>query len=131
MKNKYLLILFIATTILFGCKKETKNPVKQKMRLPVVSYILIKKQPVILTKELPGRVASYKTAKIIPQVSGILLKRVFKEGSYVKKGDLLYIIDPRPYEARLESAKAALKAAQAKLPALEKQVKRFSMLVKK
>ena len=131
MKKGYILpFVFIFILMLVGCKENKKTPSKMQMRLPVVSYILIKKQRVTLTKELPGRVASYKTAKIIPQVSGTILKRVFKEGSYVKKGDLLYIIDPRPYEAALESAQAALKAAQAKLPALSKQVKRYSVLVK-
>lgn len=131
MKKIHILLMLIAIiSFVYGCKENNKATTQQKARLPVVSYILIKKQHVILTKELPGRVASYKTAQIIPQVSGILQKRVFKEGAYVKKGDLLYIIDPRPYEAKLESAKAALKAAKANLPALEKQVKRFEKLVK-
>ena len=115
--KKIILLFFIFISLLFGCK-QNKGPAKVQKRLPVVSYIVIKPQEVVLTKELPGRVASYKTAKIIPQVSGVILKRVFKEGSYVKKGDLLYIIDPRPYKAALERAQAALKAAEAKLPAL-------------
>jgi len=127
--KKIILLFFIFISLLFGCK-QNKGPAKVQKRLPVVSYIVIKPQEVVLTKELPGRVASYKTAKIIPQVSGVILKRVFKEGSYVKKGDLLYIIDPRPYKAALERAQAALKAAEAKLPALTKKVKRYAKLVK-
>ena len=132
MKKRHILsfvFVFISLLLLFGCKQH-KGPSKVQPRLPVVSYIVMKTQKVTLTKELPGRVASYKTARIIPQVSGTILKRVFKEGSYVKKGDLLYIIDPRPYEAALESAQAALKAAQARLPSLSKKVKRYSELVK-
>ncbi|GAB6162393.1 efflux RND transporter periplasmic adaptor subunit [Desulfothermus naphthae] len=131
MEKRYILPYFIIFIFLLsGCKQTKKNPEKMQMKLPVVSYILIKKQRVTLIKELPGRVASYKSAKIIPQVSGTIMRRVFKEGSYVKKGELLYIIDPRPYEAALESAQAALKAAEANVPSLSKKVKRYSVLVK-
>ncbi len=133
MKRIYaFLFLFMFMCFLAGCKKNKGSAEMQmrQARLPVVSYIVVKPQKVVLTKELPGRVAAYKTARIIPQVSGVILKRVFKEGSYVKEGELLYIIDPKPYEAALERAEAALKAAEAQLPALSRKVRRYARLVR-
>ncbi len=77
-----------------------------------VAVVTIAPQPLSLTTELPGRVASVRVAEIRPQVSGLLLKRHFQEGADVGSGQLLYQIDPRPFEAALEQAKAALLAAE-------------------
>ncbi len=132
MKNKKIIIVifFISLFGFFGCKDKPKAPSGMFARTPKVSYIVVKNQKVELTRELPGRVISYKSAPIIPQVSGVIKKRIFKQGSYVKKGDLLYIIDPSPYEASLDKAKASLKAAESTLPALKKKVKRYRELTK-
>ncbi len=128
--RRYGIFLIVFFVLFIGCKDKEKSNVSQKIRQIPVSYIEIKGEKVVLLKELPGRVSSYQTAKIIPQVSGIILKRVFKEGSYVKKDDLLYIIDPAIYKARLDQAEASLRIAEAKLPSLEKKVKRYKELVK-
>ncbi len=83
--RRYGIFLIVFFVLFIGCKDKEKSNVSQKIRQIPVSYIEIKGEKVVLLKELPGRVSSYQTAKIIPQVSGIILKRVFKEGSYVKK----------------------------------------------
>ena len=129
-RNLAVLLSLLMIFLLIGCKKQEQKQTGMKKRMPKVSYMPVKTEEVVLTTELPGRVSSYQSAPIIPQVSGVIKKRLFKEGSYVKKGDLLYIIDPSRYEAALESAKASLEIAQAKLPALEKQFKRFKELIK-
>ncbi|HWA31281.1 MAG TPA: efflux RND transporter periplasmic adaptor subunit [Rhizomicrobium sp.] len=90
---------------------------------PDVGVVTIKTEPVQLTAELPGRTDSYAVSEVRPQVSGILLKRLFVEGSMVKAGQALYQIDPAPYQAAYDNAKAALVTAQAK-------ARRYAALVK-
>jgi membrane fusion protein (multidrug efflux system) len=77
---------------------------------------------VVLTTELPGRISAYLVAEIRPQVSGLLQKRLFQEGAYVREGDLLYQIDPAPYQAAYDQAKAALVTAQANVATAEANV---------
>jgi RND family efflux transporter MFP subunit len=66
-----------------------------------------------ITTELPGRVNAYRTADVRPQVNGIILKRFFVEGSEVRAGQQLYLIDPAPYKAAYDSAVAANASARA------------------
>ncbi|MFP3408919.1 biotin/lipoyl-binding protein, partial [Pseudomonas sp. SIMBA_065] len=65
-----------------------------------------------LTSELPGRTSAYRVAEVRPQVNGIILKRLFKEGSEVKEGQQLCQIDPAVYEATLANAQANLQATR-------------------
>jgi len=69
-------------------------------------------QKLTLTTELPGRTSGFRVADIRPQVTGIIQKRLFTEGADVKAGDVLYQIDPAPFQAALESAQANLLAAK-------------------
>ena len=77
---------------------------------------------VVLTTELPGRISAYLVAEIRPQVSGLLQSRRFEEGAAVKAGDLLYQIDPAPYQAAYDQAKAALVTAEANVATAEANV---------
>jgi membrane fusion protein (multidrug efflux system) len=79
-----------------------------------VSYITIQEQPVQLTAELPGRTDPYAVSDVRPQVNGIILHRLFTEGSTVKAGQPLYQIDPAPYQAAYDNANATLADAKAK-----------------
>src|SRR6185312_4108251 len=63
--------------------------------------------------DLPGRIAPTRIAEVRPRVSGIIIKRVFEQGSLVKEGDVLYEIDPAPFQLQVESAKATLQKAKA------------------
>jgi membrane fusion protein (multidrug efflux system) len=74
----------------------------------VVGVAVVKEQPVALVTELPGRTSPYAVSEIRPQVSGIIKKRLFVEGSTVKAGQPLYQIDPAPYRAAYESANATV-----------------------
>jgi len=77
-----------------------------------VKVITLKTEPVSLTTELPGRTVAYRVAEIRPQVSGVIQKRMFVEGSDVKAGQQLYQIDPAPYQAAYESAAALAASAK-------------------
>lgn len=90
----------------------------------------VQSQPLTLTTELPGRVQAFLEAQIRPQVSGVLLKRLFTEGGNVDAGQSLYQIDPAPYEAALASAEASLAKANADARSAELTYKRYQKLVK-
>ncbi len=95
-----------------------------------VTVYTVKPQQVVFTKDLAGRTTAYQVAEIRPQVTGIILKRMFTQGSVVKKGQQLYQIDPSTYQAAYDSAAANLAKAQADVKAVEPKLERYSRLVK-
>lgn len=95
-----------------------------------VNVVTIKEQSINFTKDLPGRTSSFKIAEIRPQVTGIITKRLYTEGSEVTEGQQLYQIDPSTYEAALNSSRANLMKAEATLKAAQAQYKRVNELVK-
>jgi len=98
-------------SLLSGCnKKEEAAPAAAPT--PQVGVVTLKAQPFALTSELPGRTTAYRVAEVRPQVNGIILKRLFKEGGDVKAGQQLYQIDPSVYEATLKSAEANLQSTK-------------------
>jgi membrane fusion protein (multidrug efflux system) len=97
--------------------------------VPEVATVTIQPQPVELTTELPGRTSPYLVAEIRPQVNGLIKKRLFREGSDVKAGQLLYQIDPAPFQVAHDSARASLGKAQANLPSLRLKAERHKELL--
>jgi len=91
---------------------------------------VLKKQEVPLYAELPGRTTAHKVAEIRPQVTGIINRRLFEEGSDVTEGQQMYQINPAPFEAVLNSAKADLMKAQANMKSVEAKAQRYAGLVK-
>jgi membrane fusion protein (multidrug efflux system) len=96
---------------------------------PEVGVVTVTPQEVALQTELPGRVEAVRIAQVRARVNGIILKRLFREGSEVKAGQLLYEIDAAPYRAALEGAQAALARAQANLAQASAQAERDAPLV--
>ncbi len=96
---------------------------------PEVGVIKAKLEPVVLQTELPGRVEPVRVAQVRARVNGVVLKRLFTEGSEVKAGQSLFQIDPAPYAAALSSARAALGKAQANLTQASAQAERYKPLV--
>lgn len=94
-----------------------------------VSVIVAQRQSVEQTVELSARTAAYQISEVRPQVSGIVQKRLFVEGSYVHAGQPLYQIDPNTYQATLDNAKAALNRQIANLNALKVKEGRYKQLV--
>lgn len=104
--------LVSGSMILAGCKPENAVSGSSQVRLPEVAVITVRSQPVLLSTELPGRTSPYLVAEIRPQVNGIIQKRLFREGSDVRAGQMLYQIDPAPFQAALDSAAANLAVTQ-------------------
>jgi membrane fusion protein, multidrug efflux system len=96
---------------------------------PQVGVISVHQQSVPVMTELPGRTSAYLVAQVRARVDGIILAREFTEGSEVKAGQRLYKIDPAPYVAALDSAKAGLARAQANLVSTTAQANRYKILV--
>ena len=119
--------LLIAVVLLSACRQE--NPKTIAPGPMEVDILTIKQQLVNLTVELPGRTAAYRIAEVRPQVGGIIKKRLFTEGSEVKAGQLLYQIDPDTYQARFDSAKAALAKADALEHSARLKAERYRTLV--
>jgi len=91
--------------------------------------VTVKAQEVVLTSELPGRTSAYLVAEVRPQVSGLILKRMFNEGSVVKAGAVLYQIDSAPFQAAYDSAGASLARAEANVPAIRSRAQRYRELL--
>ncbi|MCU0604353.1 MAG: efflux RND transporter periplasmic adaptor subunit [Desulfobacterales bacterium] len=106
-----------------GCDRKIEGQAAPKV--PEVAIVAIQPQRVELTTELPGRTSAYRIAEIRPQVNGIIQKRLFQEGSDVKAGQLLYQIDPAPFQVAYDSAKASLGKSQANLPSIKLRVERY------
>jgi len=99
-----------AAIFLTGCGHQAAPSPPASSRVTVVTVLA---QAVPITTELPGRITAHRIADVRPQVSGIVLKRLFVEGGEVKAGQQLYQIDPAPYRAAYDSAVAAEAAARA------------------
>ena len=126
---KTILLLFFITLFLSSC--EQKNDGNQKAQNPIeVGYINPKKEPINLEIELIGKVKAKELALVRPQVSGIIEKQLFKEGSFVKQGDILYKIDSATYKATLNQSLALLNSAKASLISAEAKSKRAEELLK-
>jgi len=99
---------------------------------PAVEVIVqtIRPETVDLFQDLPGRTQAFKVAEIRPQVSGIVIKRLFEEGSDVEEGQQLYQIDPAPYQAAYDSAVADLEKAEANIKSTQAKQARYAELVK-
>lgn len=96
---------------------------------PAVGVITVTDQVVALQTELPGRVSPVRVAQVRARVNGVVLKRLFREGSEVKAGQVLFEIDAAPYRATAESAQASVAKAQANLDQAQALVTRNQPLV--
>jgi membrane fusion protein (multidrug efflux system) len=129
--SKHRLVLipaaFLWLVLAGGCERSQSAPPPPPA--PEVAAVTVNTQRVLLTTELPGRTAAYRVAEIRPQVNGLIQRRLFTEGSDVKAGQLLYQIDPAPFQAALDNAMAALAKAEANLPAIRSRAERFRALL--
>ncbi len=101
-----VLAVLLGGFFLAGCDRTTQS--RQAPTAPEVTTVTVQPQKIMLTTELPGRTAAFCIAEIRPQVSGLVQKRLFTEGSDVKAGQMLYQIDPAPFQAALDNATANL-----------------------
>ena len=118
--------LLLAVAALAACGKPAARPAST----PEAGYVVVRTQVQPLTTELPGRTSPLAMSEVRPQVNGIVLERLFTEGSTVRKGQLLYRIDPAPYRDAVDQAKAQLANVQANLATVKVKAERYADLVK-
>jgi multidrug efflux system membrane fusion protein len=133
-KEKSLLFFFsivsiVATVFLFACSKKSEPPSRME-KVPVTAAAVIQKAVPVQLRAI-GNVEAYSTISVKSQIEGVLIRVHFKEGQYVNKGDILFTIDPRPYEAALKQAEANLAKDNAQLENARVEVTRYAELVKK
>ncbi len=122
-----VVLMLSGSLALTGCNdKEAQQSAPQA---PEVGVVTLKSAPLQITTELPGRTSAYRIAEVRPQVSGIILKRNFEEGSEIKAGVSLYQIDPATYQAAYDSAKGDLAKAQASASIAQVTLKRYQKLL--
>lgn len=127
-----LLGFFAAATLsaaLAGCQDAPSIEAHAEVLDPEVSVVTLQTAPRPYIRELPGRVAPTRIAEVRARVTGIVVEQPFHQGSDVKAGDLLYRIDPAPFEVELQSAEAALAKAEATLEHATLQARRAETLL--
>lgn len=122
-----VVLMLSGSLALTGCDDKPAQQGHQQM--PEVGIVTLKSAPLQITTELPGRTSAWRIAEVRPQVSGIILKRNFIEGSDIQAGVSLYQIDPATYQATYESAKGDLAKAQAAANMDQLTVKRYQKLL--
>ena len=124
--SRKVLVGFIILS-LSGCKKEQS---KQASYSPVVGVVEVKNESVPLEFEAAGKIYGFLDIQVRAQVNGILKERRFTEGQFVKKGESLFLIDPKPYEAALGRAEGALAQAESEKRRTERDFARMEKLYK-
>ncbi|ELJ4219259.1 multidrug efflux RND transporter periplasmic adaptor subunit AcrA [Salmonella enterica] len=122
-----VVLMLSGSLALTGC--DDKQDQQGGQQMPEVGVVTLKTEPLQITTELPGRTVAYRIAEVRPQVSGIILKRNFVEGSDIEAGVSLYQIDPATYQATYDSAKGDLAKAQAAANIAELTAKRYQKLL--
>lgn len=115
-----------ALVLVAACSKPAPPP----PQTPQVGVVQVTEQSVTLSSELPGRITAVETSEVRPQISGVIRRRLFAEGSMVKAGQTLYEIEDAPYRAALGTAQGQLGAAQAQINATRLQAQRYGELVR-
>jgi membrane fusion protein (multidrug efflux system) len=126
--------ILISLVALAGCGKSEEGDLagqssKQQAPATDVGYVELQLRAINQFNPLPGRVVAYQVAEIRPQISGIILSRLFEAGDFVKEGQSLYQIDPARYQAELNIAQAALENAEAGLQNAQALANRYETLV--
>lgn len=129
-KSKFGFAVLLMTSLLTSCGES--EPAQMGANAPPTGVEVVTLQPtdVNLTAELPGRAVAFRKAEVRPQVTGVIQKRLFDEGSIVEAGQQLYQIDAARYEAAVATAKATLERARSNLNAARDRYNRFTDLLK-
>jgi len=123
-----VVLMLSGSLALTGCDEKPAQE-QGAGQMPEVGIVTLKTEPLQVTTELPGRTSAFRVAEVRPQVSGIILKRNFTEGSDVEAGVSLYQIDPATYQAAYESSKGDLAKAQAAANIAQMTVNRYQKLL--
>jgi membrane fusion protein (multidrug efflux system) len=122
------LMLAVVAPLLAGCNEPPSASAASQPSAPDVSVVTVEPRPRAMVRELPGRISPTRVSDVRPRVSGIVVHRMFSQGSEVKAGDVLYQIDPKPFEVEVQSNEAALARASAVLDQASQHARRIATL---
>jgi membrane fusion protein, multidrug efflux system len=123
-----LLLMGVHLMVLLSACSSSDKPAAPKP--PLVEVAEVRQQSIPIVMEFPGTLKAIRVVDIIPRVSGYIFKRYFTEGDYVKEGQPLYLIDPRPYQAKLDELTAQLERDQASLAFWKSESQRYARMAK-
>ncbi|WP_174285609.1 efflux RND transporter periplasmic adaptor subunit [Sphingomonas bacterium] len=133
----FALTLLATAAAISGCSSKGSGGEKAQAKggagqpgqgTPAVGYVVVQPTSAPVVTELSGRTTAFESSDVRPQVTGIIRRRLFTEGSLVRKGQPLYQIDPRLYKASADQASANLQSAQANLVAQRILAERYKPL---
>ena len=127
-QSKFFILLATSLIVLSGC--EDKAPANTQAQTIEVGVITLQEQAIALQQELSGRVKAKLVSQVRPQIGGIIKEQLFKEGSFVKQGEVLYLIDSATYQATLNQAKASLQSAKVDVLNAKTKSQRYEELLK-
>ena len=127
-QSKFFILLATTLIVLSGC--EDKAPANTQAQTIEVGVITLQEQAIALQQELSGRVKAKLVSQVRPQIGGIIKEQLFKEGSFVKQGEVLYLIDSATYQATLNQAKASLQSAKVDVLNAKTKSQRYEELLK-
>jgi len=107
------LALLSGLAFLAGCQQEQQGQAQQAPPPSPVGVVTIAAESLPIINELPGRISPTRLAEVRPRVAGIVVEQVFEQGSHVNRGDVLYRIDPAPFQVQVDSAEATVARAKA------------------
>ncbi|MCS3729207.1 efflux RND transporter periplasmic adaptor subunit [Bradyrhizobium betae] len=122
------MMLAACAPLLGACDESASAVSAAQPAEPDVSIVTVKPQPRAVVRELPGRISPTRVSDVRPRISGIVVERLFRQGSEVKAGDPLYRIDPRPFEVEVMANEAAVAKAEAALMQARQQAHRIATL---
>jgi membrane fusion protein, multidrug efflux system len=111
--RRFAFLCVVSTLAACGEEKKSSEEAPKQSAPIDIGIIVAKAEAITVTNNLPGRISPTRLAEVRSRISGIVIARVFEQGSQVKEGDVLYKIDPAPFKVRVESAQATLKRAEA------------------
>lgn len=123
------ILMLSGSLALIACNDTEIQQQDLQYPVPEVGVVTLKAAPLNITSDLTGRTAAYRVAEVRPQVSGIVLKRNFVEGSDIKAGTSLYQIDPATYQAAYDRAKGDMAKAQSSASIASVTVNRYKPLL--
>ena len=127
-QSKFFILLATTLIVLSGC--EDKAPANTQAQTIEVGVITLQEQAIAIQQELSGRVKAKLVSQVRPQIGGIIKEQLFKEGSFVKQGEVLYLIDSATYQATLNQAKASLQSAKVDVLNAKTKSQRYEELLK-
>ncbi len=132
MRRKHALFYIpalAATLAAAGCNKGSVGAAGPQMPAPLVTVVRAAAQDVPVYLDEIGKSGAFESVTVTPQVGGRITERHFEDGAELQKGQLLFVIDPRPYQAQLDSAQASVAQANAAMDLAKSQFERYSELV--